>query len=78
MPSPVQLDEILSGLGGQLLRLDGASERNGCPDLLQICRTIRTTTKVSLEPTAISAREGSFEVVSDQFDGLLTHQVFPS
>ena len=54
------------------------AKRNGRPDLLQIGRTVRTATKVRLEPAAISAREGSFEVVSDQLYGLLTHQVLPS
>jgi hypothetical protein len=74
-PASVEVAELLSGFRGELFCLNMACQLNGQPDLLHVSRTVRAGSEVSFEATTVAARERTLEVVGDELDRLLTHDV---
>jgi hypothetical protein len=74
-PAPVKLDEIGPCLWSQVVRLDRTGPLDGRSDLFQVGAAIRTRTQMRLEAAPVTTSQGPFEVVGNQLDGLLAHQV---
>ena len=74
-PPSIEVGEVCSGLGGEIFGFDGASQRDGHPDLLEVASAVGTGPEVGLEFPAVPARQRAFEVVGDEFDCLLAHEV---
>ena len=62
-------------LRSQVVRLDRTGQLDGHFDLFQVGAAIRARTQMRLETATVTTRQGAFEVVGDQLDGLLAYQV---
>lgn len=74
-PTPIEVDEILTGGRSELFRFYCPSDLDSSPHLFQVGRTVWARSKVCFESASISTRQGAFEVVGDELDGLLAHNV---
>ena len=77
-PSPIKLDEVPSRFRAQVIGFDRAGQLDSHPDLIEVGRAVEAPTKVGLKAAAFARRKRPFEVVGDEFDRLLTHDVLPS
>ena len=75
-PAPIEIGEIRSCLWSQVLGLDHAGELNGHLDLLQVSSTVGTRAQMGLEAASVTTGESAFEIVGDELDRLLAHDVF--
>ncbi len=74
-PAPIELGEFLSRFGRKVLRPDLAGQSNGHLDLLQVRGTVGADFQMRLESPSIPTGKRTFEIVGDEFDRLLTHDV---
>jgi hypothetical protein len=75
---PVEIDEIGSRLGGEVIRFDRVGQGDRRPDLIQVRRAVGAGPYVALETASLPTREPALEVIGDKLNGLLALDVSPS
>jgi len=77
-PPPIEIGQILLRFWRQVVRFDGTGQVNGHPDLVQVGGTVGARPEMGLESASVPPGESPFEIVGDEFDRMLAHDVFPS